>query len=116
MIGQGQPKKDGWWNNEDLRTRQLAIRKVFREEDGWAAFGFRSRRIVVNTNKVSLAAAPKTLADLANPKWRGKVAFAYPMFGTTATHFLVLRQQWGDARWQAWCRALRANQPFLVDG
>ncbi len=38
------------------------------------------------------------------------------MFGTTATHFLALRQHWGDARWQNWCRALQANKPFLVDG
>jgi ABC-type Fe3+ transport system substrate-binding protein len=38
------------------------------------------------------------------------------MFGTTATHFLALRQYWGDAKWQAWCRALVANQPALVDG
>jgi iron(III) transport system substrate-binding protein len=44
------------------------------------------------------------------------VALAYPMFGTTATHFLALRQRWGDAPWQTWCRALQANKPFLVDG
>ena len=39
-----------------------------------------------------------------------------PQFGTTATHFHALRQHWGDARWEAWCRALAANKPFLVDG
>ena len=22
----------------------------------------------------------------------------------------------GEERWQAWCRALQANRPFLVDG
>ena len=38
------------------------------------------------------------------------------MHGTTATHFLALRQSWGDARWQAWCRALAANKPFVEDG
>src|SRR5262249_22519101 len=40
----------------------------------------------------------------------------YPLFGTTATHFLALRQSWGDTAWQAWCRGLQANKPFLVDG
>jgi iron(III) transport system substrate-binding protein len=44
------------------------------------------------------------------------VALAYPQFGTTATHFQALRQLWGDALWEAWCRALAANKPFLVDG
>jgi iron(III) transport system substrate-binding protein len=44
------------------------------------------------------------------------VALAYPQFGTTATHFHALRQHWGTDRWQAWCRALAANHPLLVDG
>jgi len=110
------PQCDVFWGNEELRARQLVDLRVFRATNGFVAFGFRSRRIVVNTNKVSLAEAPRTLAELTNAAWRGKVALAYPMFGTTATHFLALRQRWGDASWQAWCRALQANKPFLVDG
>jgi iron(III) transport system substrate-binding protein len=110
------PQCDVFWGNEELRTRQLAVQGVFRAINGFTTFGFRSRRIVINTNKVSLAEAPRTLAELTNATWRGKVALAYPMFGTTATHFLALRQRWGDAAWQAWCRALQGNQPFLVDG
>ena len=51
-----------------------------------------------------------------HPKWRGKVALAYPLFGSTATYFMALRQHWGDARWTEWCRSLQANQPLLVDG
>ena len=89
---------------------------VFRETNGWAAVGYRSRRIVINTNRLSLAAAPHSLLELTNETWRGKVALAYPQFGTTATHFHALRQHWGDERWQAWCRALAANKPLLVDG
>ena len=110
------PQCDVFWGNEELRTRQLAAGGVFRATNGFVAFGYRSRRIVINTNKVSLAEAPRTLVELTNAAWRGKVALAYPMFGTTATHFLALRQQWGDAPWQAWCRALQANKPFLLDG
>jgi iron(III) transport system substrate-binding protein len=107
------PQCDVFWNNEELRTRQLAARAVLEK---WAAAGHRSRRIAVNTNKVSLASAPRSLTELTNETWRGKVALAYPLFGTTAAHFLALRQFWGDARWLAWCRALAANQPYLVDG
>ena len=110
------PQCDVFWGNEELRTRQLAAQGVFRATNGFTTFGFRSRRIVINTNKVSLAEAPRTLAELTNATWRGKVALAYPMFGTTATHFLALRQRWGDTAWQAWCRALQVNKPFLVDG
>lgn len=110
------PQCDVFWGNEELRTRQLLAQKVFRETNGWAAFGYRSRRIVINTNRLSLASAPRSLLDLTNGAWRGRVALAYPQFGTTATHLQALRQHWGDARWEAWCRGLAANKPFLVDG
>jgi iron(III) transport system substrate-binding protein len=110
------PRCDVFWGNEELRTRQLAAQGVFRETNGWAAFGYRSRRVVVNTNRLSVASAPRSLLDLTDEAWRGKVALAYPQFGTTATHFHALRQLWGEAAWDAWCRALAANRPFLVDG
>ena len=107
------PQCDIFWNNEELRTRQLAAKGVFEK---WAAVGHRSRRIAVNTSKLALSAAPRSLIELTNETWRGRLALAYPLFGTTATHFLALRQSWSDKRWQHWCRALAANKPFLVDG
>jgi iron(III) transport system substrate-binding protein len=110
------PQCDVFWNNEELRTRELAARKVFRETNGWALLGYRSRRMVVNTNLLPLDKAPHCFSDATNEMWRGKMALAYPLFGTTATHFLALRQAWGDAKWQAWCRALATNKPLLVDG
>ena len=129
------PQCDVFWGNEELRTRQLAAQNVFRETNGWAAFGHRSRRIVINTNLVSLErrallgtkddatatgramlGAPTSLLDLTDAIWRGKVALAYPQFGTTGAHFHALRQLWSEAQWLAWCRGLVANQAKLVDG
>jgi iron(III) transport system substrate-binding protein len=116
LTEQSNPQCDVFWNNEEFRTRQLAARDIFRPTNGWTHLGYRSRRIVVNTNLLSLANAPRTFSDATNTLWRAKVALAYPLFGTTATHFLALRQLWGDEAWQKWCRALTANKPFLVDG
>jgi iron(III) transport system substrate-binding protein len=116
LAERAHPQCDVFWGNEEMRTRQLAARHVFRETNGWAAVGYRSRRIVINTNRLTFAAAPHSLLELTNENWRGKVALAYPQFGTTATHLHALRQHWGDERWQAWCRALAANKPLLVDG
>lgn len=135
LAEKGHPQCDVFWGNEELRTRQLAAQGVFRETNGWVAFGYRSRRVVINTNFVSERrspnrhdsitpqpragseiGAPTSLLELTNDRWRGKVALAYPLFGTTATHFLALRQHWGAERWETWCRALAANKPFLVDG
>ena len=116
LAERNHPQCDVFWGNEEMRTRQLAAQNVFRETNAWTSFGCRSRRIVINTNRLSLAAAPHSLQELTNEAWRGKVALAYPQFGTTATHFHALRQYWGDAAWQSWCKALAANKPFLVDG
>jgi iron(III) transport system substrate-binding protein len=135
LAERNHPQCDVFWGNEEMRTRQLAAQGVFRETNGWAAFGHRSRRIVINTNFVSErrpparldettqqkravpeAGAPASLLELTNEIWRGKVALAFPQFGTTATHFHALKQLWGEERWLVWCRALAANNPFVVDG
>jgi iron(III) transport system substrate-binding protein len=110
------PQCDVFWNNEEFRTRQLLAHGVFRETNAWAELGYRSRRMLINTNLLSPDKAPKLFSDVTNEIWRGRVALAYPLFGTTSTHFLALRQRWGDEAWQAWCRALTANQPKVVDG
>lgn len=135
LAERNHPQCDVFWGNEEMRTRQLAAQGVFRETNGWAAFGYRSRRIVVNRNFVSERrfptrldasteqkragseiVAPASLLELTNEAWRGKVALAFPQFGTTATHFHALRQVWGEVAWLAWCRALASNKPFIVDG
>jgi len=116
LAERSHPQCDVFWGNEEMRTRQMAAQDVFRETIGWAAFGYRSRRLVINTNLVQLASAPHSLLELTNEHWRGKVALAYPQFGTTGTHFHALRQHWGSAQWENWCRALAANKPLVVDG
>jgi iron(III) transport system substrate-binding protein len=110
------PQCDVFWGNEEMRTRQLAGQGIFRSIDGWSAFGYRSRRLVINTNKLALTAAPRSILELTNAIWRGKVAMAYPQFGTTSTHIQALRLFWGNAKWEAWCNAFVANKPLIVDG
>src|SRR5580765_7517183 len=55
LAERSHPQCDVFWGNEEMSTRQLAAQGVFHETNGWAAFGFRSRRIVINTNKLALA-------------------------------------------------------------
>ncbi|HTH48697.1 MAG TPA: substrate-binding domain-containing protein [Candidatus Limnocylindria bacterium] len=110
------PVCDVFWGNEEFRTRQLAAGGVFRETNGWTAFGQRSRRLVINTNRLAPADFPGSLMELTNSLWRGKLSLAFPLFGTTSTHLNALRSQWGESNWLGWCRALAANRPFLEEG
>lgn len=116
LAERSRPVCDVFWGNEELRTRQLESSEVWREENPWVAFGCRSRRLVVNTNMVGAADAPRSLLELTNRQWAGRVVFAYPLFGTTATHFLALEQHWGRELWRGWCERMAANHPLIVDG
>ena len=163
LAERSHPQCDVFWGNEELRTRLLAAQNVFRETNSWAAFGHRSRRMVVNTNLVASGILPDvkggilppglagesgsaseqstrsesstpnppgrmpgstagkmpaatSLLDLTNAIYRGKVALAYPQFGTTGAHMNALRQLWGETNWLVWCRAMVANDAKLVDG
>jgi iron(III) transport system substrate-binding protein len=117
LAERSHPQCDVFWGNEEMRARQLAQEGVFQAgPSGFATFGFRSRRIVINTNRLTLSSSPRSLLELTDAQWKGKIALAYPQFGTTAAHFHALRQLWGPERWESWCRALVASKPLLVDG
>jgi iron(III) transport system substrate-binding protein len=109
------PRADVFWSNEEMFYRQM-IRRGALDSNVVARVGYRARRLIVNTNLVHTDDMPKSLEELAEPKWRGKVALAYPVYGTTAAQMAALREKWGDAKWKQWCEALAANKPFVVDG
>ncbi len=111
------PRCDLFWNNEILNTLRLRrkgllatwtppnaadIPEAFRAKDGtWYGFGARARILIVNTGLVPAADRPTGIMDLVDPKWRGQVAIAKPIAGTTATHATCLFLAWGDERRRA---------------
>ncbi|MDX1953376.1 MAG: extracellular solute-binding protein [Verrucomicrobiota bacterium] len=107
------PRCDLFWSNEEIMAGLLAQENVV---SSLTHFGYRTRRLVINTNFLSIADAPRVLQELTDAKWKGKIALASPLFGTTFHHFLLLRTTWGDAKWQSWCEELRSNNAFILDG
>src|SRR5580700_3194547 len=57
------PQCDVFWNNEEFRTRKLQAQGVFAATDGFQELGYRTRRIVYNTNLLTEASAPKTFSE-----------------------------------------------------
>lgn len=108
------PQCDVFWSNEEMHTRLLVQDGVIDLGDV-RAVGFRTRQVVINTNVIAGADVPESLLDFAQEQWRGKVALAYPLFGTTSAYFLALRQHWGDAKWREWCEVM-AGGAKVVDG
>lgn len=124
------PKADVFWNSEYLRSWNLGRQGVFAPPPPAASLelppeyvdaysvglGLRVRVIACNTTLVPAAECPRRLEDLALPKWKGKVAVARPLFGTTATHFAALHAQWGEARFTGFLKGLKQNQVSILPG
>ncbi|SIN77664.1 iron(III) transport system substrate-binding protein [Singulisphaera sp. GP187] len=123
---------DLFWNNEILNTLRLKdkgllvpyhparagdLPETFRAKDGtWYGFAARARILLVNTKLVAEADRPTGIKDLLNPKWKGKIGIAKPLFGTTATHAACLFAALGEEKAKAYFRDLKANGVQLLSG
>jgi len=126
------PRCDVHWNNEILATIRLQQKGIlqpyaspaaepfperFKPKDHtWTAFAARARVLIVNTDKVAKDKMPRGLWDLTGPEWKGRIAMAKPLFGTTATQAACLFQAWGDAEAEDFYRKLHANGVDIVAG
>src|SRR5262245_38397678 len=124
------PQADVFWANEPLRPamlRQEGLLAPYRSpnaddiparyrdaEDYWTGFAARARVILYNTNLVKPGEAPASVRDLADPRWRGRVGLANPLFGTTTTHFAALFALWGDDDVRGLLDAAKANDVRMV--
>src|SRR5918996_5571952 len=132
LAEQGRPQADVFWSNEPVRTLVLKSRGVLApyrspsaegipaalvDPDGyWTGFSARIRVIAYNTATVKREEAPKSIFDLADPKWRGQVAMADPRFGSTSFHVAALYAMAGDQKMDDFFRRLKANGVRVVDG
>ena len=66
--------------------------------NGWAAFGYRSRRIVINTNLLSLASAPHSLLDLTNIAMARQSCPGHAPIGHHGDPFPCPAPIWGEPR------------------
>ncbi len=126
------PKADVFWNSETGRTIVLKQKGVlaayvspsaadipehFKDPEGyWAGFAARCRILIYNTDMLGKEELPKSIFELTEPRWKGKVAFAYPLFGTTATHCAALFADMGEGRAMKYFEALKANDVMVTDG
>jgi iron(III) transport system substrate-binding protein len=72
--------------------------------------------ILYNTRLLRADEAPRSVLDLAAPRYRGRVAIANPLFGTTATHVAALFARLGSARAKEFLSALKANEVQVAAG
>lgn len=126
------PQADIFWNNEilhTLRLQKMGLLEVYRSpqaeffpvqfvssKNQWHGFAARARVLIVNTELLPDPQTwPRSIFDLANPKWKDRCAMARPLFGTTATHVAVLFAELGDDRAKELMHGI-ANNAVIVGG
>jgi iron(III) transport system substrate-binding protein len=128
----GRPRCDVFWNNEILNTLRLeqkgllaaydspagaAYPAMYRSPDGyWYGFAARARVLIVNTKLVAEGERPKSIYNLADEKWKGKIGIARPVAGTTATHVACLFAALGEKKAKAFLRRLKTNEIQILGG
>lgn len=130
-----QPRCDVFWNNEILHTIRLQKKGLletrrwaipdnwperYRAADGsWVGIAARARVLIVNRELLKEPSAwPNSVAELSDPRWKGKCGLAFPIYGTTATHMSVLATSptgLGDGlKWADWIDAVHGNAVTLA--
>ncbi len=124
------PAADVFWSGEVFHTIRLARERLltsicattkwpgaFADPNGlWHGFALRGRVIGYNTNRVPAAEAPKSLEDVLDPKWKGRLVMASPAFGTTGGDVASWFAHYGPERARGILRRLKDNDVRLVSG
>ncbi len=124
------PRADVFWNSEIVRTLVLKendvlqpyipreseiVPETFKDVDGyWTGFAGRCRILLYNTERVQNP--PRTMSELTDPRWKGDLAIANPLFGTTATDTSVLFSSWGNERTVDFFNRLKRNEVKIAAG
>lgn len=126
------PRCDVFWNNEILSTLRLAEQGLLDPYDSparagfpawakardntWTAFARRARVLLVNTDLVKEADRPRSLLDLTDARWCGRVVMAKPLHGTSLTQAVALFEVLGADKAKDYYRSLKTNEVQIAPG
>jgi iron(III) transport system substrate-binding protein len=127
-----EPAADVFWSGEVFHTIRLAEESLLAEyqseqtqswpkaftdpKNRWYGFALRGRVIAYHTERVPAEQAPRSIEDLLNPKWKGRLVMADPGFGTTGGDVASWFVHYGAERAHQILDAFKTNQVRLVDG
>jgi iron(III) transport system substrate-binding protein len=132
VAEKARPTADVFWSSDTSRAVALVdqglagqytpreavgIPPRFKSTDGlWTGFGARIRVLLYNTQNVKAEEAPRSIEDLTQPRWKGRVAIANPHFGTMSFQMAALFVKWGDAKATDFLQRLKDNGVIVAAG
>jgi len=128
----GRVGADVFWSNEIFETIRLAKDGLLapyrsavtadwpsclRDPEGrWYGFALRARVLAYHTGRLPAAEVPRSIEDLLDPKWRGRIVMARPEFGTTRGHVAAMWVHYGPQETRRILEGLKRNGVQLVSG
>ncbi len=126
------PVADVFWSSEIFHTIRLARENLlapyssdathdwpapYADPNGrWYGFALRARVIAYSMERVSAEDAPKSVEDVLESKWKGRLVMAAPEFGTTGGDVASWFAHYGPDRAREILEALKANDMRIVAG
>ncbi len=124
------PQCDLFWSGDPVRTIVLKnkgitspyqsaaandIDVVFKDPDNhWTGFSARARVLIYNKNLLEKDHIPQSIFDLTKEEYKGKVAIANPLFGTTTFHIAALFTAVGNEKAKQFLTDLKSNQVVIA--
>jgi len=124
------PKCDLFWSGDPVRTIVLKnkgitlpyqsevandINLVYKDtEYHWTGFSARARVLIYNKDLLQEEDVPQSIFDLTKKAYKGKVAIANPLFGTTTFHISALFTILGDEKAKQFLSDLKNNNVVIA--
>ncbi len=108
-------KEKGITQALDDATVNANLPSEYRDPEGhW--FGLTKRARVVYASKDRVKDTALTYADLADPKWKGKICIRSGQHDYNLALFSAMIEHWGEAKTEEWMTGLKANLAKKPDG
>jgi len=124
------PQCDVFWSGDPVRTIVLKNKDItfpYQSEVGkdigiafkdptyhWTGFSARARVLIYNKDLMNENDVPQSIFDLTNEQYKGKVAIANPLFGTTTFHISAIFSAIGDEKAKQFMDDLKNNDVVIA--
>lgn len=122
------PQADVFWSGDPVRTIVLKDEGILAsiqpenakeipshfKDSTWIGFSARARVLIYNKNLLPEDSVPQSIFDLTNKQYKGKVAIANPLFGTTTFHIAALFSSLGNQKAEQFLQALKDNDVVIA--
>jgi len=124
------PQCDLFWSGDPVRAIVLknrgitlsyhskvadGIDTVYKDHEyHWTGFSARARVLIYNKDMLDVESTPKSIFDLTKDVFKGKVAIANPLFGTTTFHISALFEILGDKKMKRFLTDLKNNEVVIA--